>query len=155
MHLLKAAVKVVAVGGAVVLMASASSAGEIKGKVSVQGLKSAENIAVYVDAIPDKKFEGLLFGAATAHGAAFSVHSNRPVANLLGIRLDIHHEAQLAQGFSHDFGVFAPERSVQDRFTFGQSCQQQRAVGNTLRTRHGDRRPHGLFQRFDLYNFRQ
>ena len=57
MHLLKAAVKVVAVGGAVVLMASASSAGEIKGKVSVQGLKSAENIAVYVDAIPDKKFD--------------------------------------------------------------------------------------------------
>lgn len=57
MHLLKAAVKVVAVGGAVVLMASASLAGEIKGKVSVQGLKSAENIAVYVDAIPDKKFD--------------------------------------------------------------------------------------------------
>jgi len=34
-----------------------SLAGDIKGKVSVQGLKSAENIAVYVDAIPDKKFE--------------------------------------------------------------------------------------------------
>lgn len=32
-------------------------AGEIKGKVNVQGIKSAENIAVYVDAIPDKKFE--------------------------------------------------------------------------------------------------
>lgn len=30
---------------------------EIKGKVSVQGIKSAENIAVYVDAIADKKFE--------------------------------------------------------------------------------------------------
>src|SRR5690349_11620977 len=34
-----------------------SSANEIKGKVSVQGLKSAENIAVYVDVIPDKKFD--------------------------------------------------------------------------------------------------
>lgn len=36
---------------------SASRAGDIKGKVSVQGVKSAENIAVYVDAIPDKKFD--------------------------------------------------------------------------------------------------
>ena len=51
------AVKTVAVGLAVVLMAGASLAGDIKGKVSVQGLKSAENIAVYVDAIPDKKFD--------------------------------------------------------------------------------------------------
>ena len=39
------------------LVAAASLAGDIKGKVSVQGLKSAENIAIYVDAIPDKKFE--------------------------------------------------------------------------------------------------
>lgn len=38
-------------------LASTSRAGEIKGKVSVQGLKSAENIAVYVDAIPGKTFE--------------------------------------------------------------------------------------------------
>jgi len=51
------AVKSVAACGAVLLMASASLAGDIKGKVSVQGLKSAENIAVYVDAIPDKKFD--------------------------------------------------------------------------------------------------
>ena len=34
-----------------------SRANEIKGKVSVQGIKSAENIAVYVDVIPDKKFD--------------------------------------------------------------------------------------------------
>jgi plastocyanin len=39
------------------LFASASWAGEIKGKVSVSGLKSAENIAVYVDAIPGKTFD--------------------------------------------------------------------------------------------------
>src|SRR5271169_2984655 len=50
-------VKVIAVSGVVLLLAVASLAGEIKGKVSVQGIKSAENIAVYVDAIPDKKFE--------------------------------------------------------------------------------------------------
>jgi len=38
-------------------LASAAKANEIKGKVSVQGMKSAENIAVYVDVIPDKKFD--------------------------------------------------------------------------------------------------
>jgi plastocyanin len=53
----KLAVKAVAVMGSALLMAGASLAGEIKGKVSVQGIKSAENIAVYVDVIPDKKFE--------------------------------------------------------------------------------------------------
>ena len=37
--------------------ASTSWAAEIKGKVKVEGLKSADDIAVYVDAIPDKKFE--------------------------------------------------------------------------------------------------
>ena len=39
------------------LLASLSWAGEVKGKVAVQGLKSAENIAVYIDAIPGKKFD--------------------------------------------------------------------------------------------------
>jgi plastocyanin len=34
-----------------------SRAGDIKGKVAVQGIKSPEDIAVYVDAIPDKKFD--------------------------------------------------------------------------------------------------
>ena len=51
------AMKAVAVSGAVLLLTGASLAGDIKGKVSVQGIKSAENIAVYVDAIPDKKFD--------------------------------------------------------------------------------------------------
>jgi len=37
-------------------LAGAMQAGEIKGKVNVQGLKSAENIAVYVEAIPGKDF---------------------------------------------------------------------------------------------------
>ena len=42
----------------VTLIAAVSSfAGDIKGKVSVQGLKSAANIAVYVDVIADKKFD--------------------------------------------------------------------------------------------------
>jgi plastocyanin len=40
-----------------IMLAGTSPANEIKGKVSVQGIKSAENIAVYVDAIPDKKFD--------------------------------------------------------------------------------------------------
>lgn len=37
-------------------LAGVSWSNEIKGKVSVQGIKSAENIAVYVEAIPGKEF---------------------------------------------------------------------------------------------------
>jgi plastocyanin len=57
MKLHELAVKAIAVSGAVLLLAGAGRAGDIKGKVSVQGLKSAENIAVYIDTIADKKFE--------------------------------------------------------------------------------------------------
>jgi plastocyanin len=38
-------------------LAGVGRANEIKGKVNVQGIKSAENIAVYVDVIADKKFD--------------------------------------------------------------------------------------------------
>ena len=41
----------------VTLMVGAAQAGDIKGKVSQTGLKSAENIAVYIDAVPGKKFD--------------------------------------------------------------------------------------------------
>jgi len=51
------AAKLAGIAGLVLLAASAVRAGEIKGKVSVQGIKSAENIAVYVDALPGKTFE--------------------------------------------------------------------------------------------------
>ena len=37
-------------------LTSLAWAGEIKGKVTVHGLRSAENIAVYIDAIPGKTF---------------------------------------------------------------------------------------------------
>jgi plastocyanin len=39
------------------LLSSYAVAGDVKGKVAVQGLRSAQNIAVYVDAIPGKKFD--------------------------------------------------------------------------------------------------
>lgn len=51
------AVKAAIAAGLVLASAGAGRANEIKGKVSVQGIKSAENIAVYVDAVPDKKFD--------------------------------------------------------------------------------------------------
>jgi plastocyanin len=38
-------------------VASLAYAGDINGKVAPAGLKSAENIAVYIDAIPGKKFD--------------------------------------------------------------------------------------------------
>jgi plastocyanin len=53
----KMAIKALGVICLVLLFAGAGRAGSIKGKVSVQGLKSAENIAVYVEAIPGKKFD--------------------------------------------------------------------------------------------------
>jgi plastocyanin len=56
MKLRQFVVKAALVSGAVLLLAAAGLAGEIKGKVSVQGIKSAENIAVYIDAIPGAKF---------------------------------------------------------------------------------------------------
>ena len=40
----------------VLWVANLAQAGEVKGRVAATGLKSAENIAVYVDAIPGKKF---------------------------------------------------------------------------------------------------
>lgn len=51
------AITVAATSAFALSLGSACRAGEIKGKVSVQGIRSAENIAVYVDAIPGKKFE--------------------------------------------------------------------------------------------------
>jgi plastocyanin len=53
----KIAARTLAVITCAVTFASAGRAGEIKGKVSVQGIKSPENIAVYVDAVPGKKFD--------------------------------------------------------------------------------------------------
>jgi len=41
----------------VLWVAGAAQAGELKGKVSAPGLKSAENIAVYIDTISGKKFD--------------------------------------------------------------------------------------------------
>jgi plastocyanin len=42
---------------AVLLVSGAAHAGDIKGKVTVQGIKSPENIAVYISAVPGKKFD--------------------------------------------------------------------------------------------------
>jgi len=53
----KLAVKTIGVISFALIFADAGRAGDVKGKVSVQGIKSAENIAVYVDAIPGKKFD--------------------------------------------------------------------------------------------------
>jgi len=51
------AVKAGLLSGVMLLAAAVGLAGDIKGKVSVSGIKTPANIAVYVDAIPDKKFD--------------------------------------------------------------------------------------------------
>lgn len=57
MSLPKIAAKTVVAASITLALSGVNWANEIKGKVSVQGIKSAENIAVYVDAIADKKFD--------------------------------------------------------------------------------------------------
>jgi len=57
MSLARIAAKTTVAASMILALAGASRANEIKGKVSVQGIKSAENIAVYVDAIAGKTFE--------------------------------------------------------------------------------------------------
>jgi plastocyanin len=57
MSLLGIAAKAAVAASITLALAGTSWANEIRGKVNVQGIKSAENIAVYVDAIPDKKFD--------------------------------------------------------------------------------------------------
>ena len=51
------AAKAVVAASITLALAGVNWANEIKGKVSVQGIKSAEYIAVYVDVIADKKFD--------------------------------------------------------------------------------------------------
>jgi plastocyanin len=57
MNLSRMAAKAAIAGGLVLVLAGTMRANDIKGKVSVQGIKTAENIAVYVDVIVDKKFD--------------------------------------------------------------------------------------------------
>lgn len=57
MNLTGIALKTAIAATIAVALAGHAAAGDIKGKVSVQGLRSAENIAVYVDTIPGKKFD--------------------------------------------------------------------------------------------------
>ena len=57
MKLANLAVKAALLSGALLTIVAVGWAGDIKGKVSVQGLKSPVNIAVYVDAITGKKFD--------------------------------------------------------------------------------------------------
>ncbi len=57
MQMLRKGAILVAMLAAALLLANSGWAGDVKGKVAVQGLRSAENIAVYVDAIPGKKFD--------------------------------------------------------------------------------------------------
>ena len=57
MNLSRITAKAAITASITLVLAGTSWANGIKGKVSVQGIKSAENIAVYVDVIADKKFD--------------------------------------------------------------------------------------------------
>jgi plastocyanin len=57
MSIFKRAILVGGISLGALILASVAMAGDVKGKVAVQGMRSAENIAVYVEAIPGKKFD--------------------------------------------------------------------------------------------------
>jgi plastocyanin len=57
MNLSRMAAKAAIAASLALVLAGTGRANDIKGKVSVQGIKTAENIAVYVDVIADKKFD--------------------------------------------------------------------------------------------------
>ena len=57
MRLTNTAAKAALAASLALVSVGVGRANEIKGKVNVQGIKSAENIAVYVDVIADKKFD--------------------------------------------------------------------------------------------------
>ncbi len=57
MNLPRIAAKAAFAASLALVLVGVGRANEIKGKVNVQGIKSAENIAVYVDVIADKKFD--------------------------------------------------------------------------------------------------
>jgi len=57
MNLSRMAAKAAIAASLTLVLAGTDRANDIKGKVSVQGIKTAENIAVYVDVIADKKFD--------------------------------------------------------------------------------------------------
>ncbi len=56
MNTIRRAASVAILFGALLVVGIAQAA-DLKGKVSAAGMKSAENIAVYIDAIPSKKFD--------------------------------------------------------------------------------------------------
>ena len=58
-----------AIAAAALVISSAAHAGDIKGKVTAQGLRTPANIAVYIDAIPGKSFS-----APAQHAAMDQLH---------------------------------------------------------------------------------
>ena len=84
----------VAVLFGVLLVAGSAQAGDVNGKVSAVGLKSAGNIAVYIDVIPGKKF------TSPVEHVSFDQHnlkfSPRAVIILKGTTVDFLNSDQVA-----------------------------------------------------------
>jgi plastocyanin len=75
-------------------VASLAQAGELKGKVSSAGLKSAENIAVYIDAIPGKKFDlPALHALVDQRNSVFMPHT---LVVMRGTTVDFQNSDQVA-----------------------------------------------------------
>ena len=100
-------------------------AGDVKGKVSAAGLKSAENVAVYIDAIPGKKFD------PPAEHATMDQRNMRFVPHILvilkGTTVDFLNSDQVAhniywpsiggnKSLKHNLTILSPEHKKSFQF---------------------------------------
>ena len=100
-------------------------AGDVKGKVSALGLKSAENVAVYIDAIPGKKFD------PPAEHATMDQRNMRFVPHILvilkGTTVDFLNSDQVAhniywpsiggnKSLKHNLTILSPEHKKSFQF---------------------------------------
>jgi len=100
-------------------------AGDVKGKVSAVGLKSAENVAVYIDAIPGKKFD------PPAEHATMDQRNMRFVPHILvilkGTTVDFLNSDQVAhniywpsiggnKSLKHNLTILSPEHKKSFQF---------------------------------------
>ncbi len=108
------------------LVANLAQAGDVKGKVSATGLKSAENIAVYIDTIPDKKFDApVQHVSVDQRNSTFTPHT---LAILRGTTVDFLNSDQVAHNvywpsigsdkkFRHSLTIISPGHTKSFQFS--------------------------------------
>ena len=105
--------------------------------------------------IGHEKFQRLFRSAAVRDFSAEAFDGDGAVAGFGGVGFLTNLKTKLLQALEHGLGVFAPERALQGDGAIRERGQNQRTVRDALGTGHGDFRLHRLFQRNNLYYFRE